>query len=91
MIYKDARRYKKSLPTKEEFRVAQKILCITKMGRIHPSIVTMPIDERTSINLWNKEIGRDDESQKVFNPFLLLRFNYHVFKIFEIFYYYFSF
>ena len=62
MIYKDASPYKESLPTKEEFSAAQKRLCITKMGRVQPSIVTTRVDDGTSINLWNKETGCDDES-----------------------------
>ena len=39
MMYMDAHCYEESLPTKEEFSAAQKRLCITKMGRVQPSIV----------------------------------------------------
>ena len=66
MINRDVHHYEESLSNEEEFLASQQRLNITQIGRVQLLSVAMHVDDKTSINLWNREIVCGDyENQKV--------------------------
>ena len=65
MLFNDAARYERTVPTEEEFVKTQQSLGISDWGRTHLSTPSSRPDDNTTINIWGQRILEDDENQKV--------------------------